>query len=619
MRRFARTLCLASFGAAIAGTAVSAETPPPPAVWDLRPLYATDAAWDTERQAIEAELPGLAALKGGLGDGAGLEAGLDRIWALKKRLSRLDTYASLLADVDTRIEANQIRQQKADDLRNKLEETIAFVKPEVIGLGRPKVEAFLAERPGLAKDRYELQSILREADHTLGQEAEKLLAAAQTPLEQPASIYRLLANADIPWPTIEVGGKKIVLDQEGYVSHRDDRDPKIRRRVFATFWPVFKTYERTFGATFAANARGTVFAARARKYPDAMAAALARDNVPAEVYRTLIAEAHRGLPTLHRYLALGKKLLGLKDYRYSDVYVPFAEPPRRYSLAEAERLTLEAVAPLGEDYAGDLANGFQGAWMHAVAQRGKRSGAYMNGSAYEVHPYVLMSYSGKYDSVSTLAHEFGHAMHSVLANRTQPYETADYSIFVAEIPSTTNEMLLADHVIAHSKTKAERIYALSQALELLRGTFFRQAMFAEFEAETHAAIERGEALTGADLSRIYLGLLRRYMGEAEGVMKIDPLYGVEWAYIPHFYSDFYVYQYATSISAAAYFAEGLEKGDADLRRRYFDMLKAGGSDDPYLIVKRAGPDLASPEPYRALVKRMDRLLDRLAAAMAEKG
>lgn len=382
---------------------------------------------------------------------------------------------------------------------------------------------------------------------------------------------------------------------------------------------MFKTYERTFGATLAANTRGAVFAAKARKYPDSLSAALAHDNVPADVYRTLIAEAHNGLPTLHRYLTLGKKLLGLKTLRYSDIYVPFADPPRRYSLAEAEQLTLQAVQPLGEDYGRDLSAAFQNAWMHAKPQRGKRSGAYMNGAAYDVHPYVLMSFSGNYDSVSTLAHEFGHAMHTVLANRAQPFETADYSIFVAEIPSTTNEMLLADHVIANSKSKAERIYALSQALELLRGTFFRQAMFAEFEAETHIAIERGQPLTGDGLSKLYLGLLRRYMGDAEEVAKVDDIYGVEWAYIPHFYADFYVYQYATSISAAAYFAEGLEKGDTDLRERYFNMLKAGGSDDPYLIVKRAGPDLASPEPYRALIRRMDHLLDQLESAMAENG
>jgi len=385
-----------------------------------------------------------------------------------------------------------------------------------------------------------------------------------------------------------------------------------------TFWPVFKAYERTIGATYAANLRGTVFNAKARNYPSSLAAALGPYNTPDAVYRTLVAEANAGLPTLHRYFNLSKKLLGLKEMRYSDVYVPLAKPPRKYSLAEAEQLTLQGIKPLGEAYGQDVAKGFAEAWMHATPQRGKRSGAYMNGAAYEVHPFVLMSFNGGYDSVSTLAHEWGHAMHSVLANRAQPYETADYALFIAEIPSTTNEMLLADYVIANAKTREEKIFALSQELELLRGTFFRQAMFAEFELTAHEAMEKGEALTGERLTAIYLDLLKRYHGDAKGVVKIDPLYGVEWAYIPHFYNDFYVFQYATSISAAAYFAEGIGKGDTALRERYFDMLKAGGSNDPYLIVKQAGLDMATPAPYRALVKRMDHLMDQLEAIEAGK-
>jgi oligoendopeptidase F len=226
---------------------------------------------------------------------------------------------------------------------------------------------------------------------------------------------------------------------------------------------------------------------------------------------------------------------------------------------------------------------------------------------------VLLSFNNNYESVSTLAHEWGHAMHSVLAIGAQPFETARYGLFVAEIPSTTNEMLLADYVTQHAKTKEEKVYALSQQLELLRRTFFRQAMFAEFELKAHEAIEQDKPLTGEDLTRLYLDLIRRYHGDAQGVMKIDDLYGVEWEYIPHFYSDYYVFQYATSISAAAYFAEGIGKGDTALRDRYLDMLKAGGSNDPYLVVKAAGLDMASPEPYRALVHRMDRLLDELDA------
>ena len=289
------------------------------------------------------------------------------------------------------------------------------------------------------------------------------------------------------------------------------------------------------------------------------------------------------------------------------------KPPRSYTLGEAEQLTLQAVAPLGDDYVKALGQHFQEGWMDAVPRTGKRGGAYMNPAAYDVHPFVLLSFNNNYESVTTVAHEWGHAMHSVLANATQPFETADYGIFVAEIPSTTNEMLLADYVTAHAKTKEEKIYALTQSLEGLRTTFFRQAMFAEFELKAHEAIEKGDAVTGEDLTKMYLELLRRYHGDAQGVMKIEDLYGAEWEYIPHFYNDFYVYQYATSISAAAYFSEGIEKGDTDLRTRYLNMLKAGGSNDPYLVVKAAGLDMATPAPYRALVHRMDRLLDELDA------
>ena len=255
--------------------------------------------------------------------------------------------------------------------------------------------------------------------------------------------------------------------------------------------------------------------------------------------------------------------------------------------------------------------------MDAVPRKGKVSGAYMNPGAYDVHPFVLMSFNNNYESVTTVAHEWGHAMHSVLANATQPFETADYGIFVAEIPSTTNEMLLADYVARNARTKAEKIYAITMQLESMRTVFFRQALFAEFELKAHEAVEKDQPLTGEDLTKIYLDLLRRYHGDAQGVMKIEELYGTEWEYIPHFYTDYYVYQYATSISAAAFFAEGIEKGDTDLRTRYLDMLKSGGSNDPYLVVKKAGLDMATPAPYRALVARMARLTDELDALTSD--
>lgn len=605
--------------AASAATTQSNPSANPPAVWDLTSLYPSDAAWETERQALLADLPKMKALQGTLGtSSASLLKGLQTMSDIRRRANRLEVYSGLKADANTKDDANQARNQLAYSLDSQVDQATAFISPEIAAIGAEKIDTWIKQEPGLQKFSYMLHTALRLSAHTLSAGEENLLAAANDPLEQAGSIYNLLTNAELPWPKITVRGKVYTLDQETYVSLRSDRDPKVRQQVFKAFWPVFKAYERTIGAIYVAHLRGNVFKARARKYDSSLDMALSGGNTPDAVYTTLVAQANAGLPTLHRYFKLRSKLLGLKQAGYQDIYVPLANPPRQYSLAEAEALTLDAVQPLGDDYVKTLGGNFQKGWMHSLQQQGKHSGAYMNGAAYDVHPFVLMTFDGGYESVSTLAHEWGHAMHTVLANGAQPFETADYPIFVAEIPSTTNEMLLADYVASHAKTRAEKVFALSQELELLRGTFFRQAMFAEFELKAHDAIEHDQSLTGADLSKMYLELLKRYHGDAQGVVHIDDLYGVEWAYIPHFYSDFYVYQYATSISAAAYFAEGIEKGDTALRERYFNMLKAGGSDDAYQVVKRAGLDMATPAPYQAIVRRMDKVMDELEAVMAQK-
>ena len=499
----------------------------------------------------------------------------------------------------------------------RLSEASAWLAPEVSAIGKAKIDALIAAEPRLAPFAYPLHAILRQAAHTLPASEEALLAAAADALSQPKNIFEMLTYADMPRPTISVRGKPVRLDAETYGKLRDDGDPAVREQVFKAYWGGYAAYERTFGATYTANMRGKAFDAHAHKYDDTLQAKLDASNTPAAVYRTLVAEANAGLPTLQRYLRLRGRLLGLKQQHYSDVYAELAKAPRTYTLGEAEALTLQALAPLGQDYVKGLGQHFQEGWMDAVPREGKRSGAYMNPFGYGVHPYVLLTFNGNYQSVSTVAHEWGHAMHSVLDQAVQPYAIANYDNFVAEIPSTANEMLLADYVGHNAKTRQEKIYALTMQLEGMRSTFFRQAMFAEFELQAHAAIEKSEPLTGEDLSRIYLDLLRRCPGDAQGVMKIEDLYGIEWAAVPHFYTDYYVYQYATCISAAAFFVDGIEKGDAAVRGRYLDMLKAGGSDDPYLLIRKAGLDMASPAPYRALVARMARLTDELDALTAD--
>ncbi len=600
-------------------TPASADSAPatadnPPAVWELTALYADDAAWEAARQTALAQLPQLKALQGTLGAGpASLLSAMQAISNEQRALTRLEAYARLKSDADTQVTANQALRQQAASARARFSQAVAFQSSEIAALGQGKIDSYLAAEPKLAPFSYALHTALRQAAHTLSADQEALLAGAADPLSQPAQIYQLLFNADMPWPTITVRGEKVALDQSTYVKLRGDHDPEVRDLVFKSSWPVYQSFQRSIGAIYVAHLHGVVFDARAHKFDSALQAKLSKYNTPEAVYRTLVAEANAGLPTLQRYLKLRGRLLGIQEQTYSAIYAELAEAPRSYTLAEAEALTLKGVAPLGDDYVKTLRQHFLEGWMDAVPRKGKRSGAYTNETAYDVHPFVLLSFNNNYVSVTMVAHEWGHAMHSVMANAAQPYPTAEHGIFVAEIPSTTNEMLLADYVAKNAKTKDEKIYALELQLEGMRTVFYHQALLAEFELKAHEAVEKDRPLTGEDLSKLYLDLLRRYYGDAQGVMKIEDPYGTQWEYFPQFYTDYYVYQYATSISAAAFFAEGIEKGDTDLRTRYLDMLRAGGSNDPYLVVKKAGLDMATPAPYRALVARMARLTDELDA------
>jgi oligoendopeptidase F len=363
------------------------------------------------------------------------------------------------------------------------------------------------------------------------------------------------------------------------------------------------------------------YEAKIRKFPNALQAALFPDNMPEAVYRQLVAQANAGLPAMYRYLKLRKKLLGITgDLAYYDIYPTMfrLEKPLNFSIMESERLTLIATEPYGPEYAAALKKGFSGNWMDVLPRDGKASGAYMQGSAYDVHPYLHLNHNFDYDSLSTFAHEWGHAVHTVLDRASQPYETFNYSTFIAETASISNEMLLNNYMVAHARNKAEKLYYLGEGLEMIRGTFFRQTMFAEFQARLHDEMEKGAALSGKRMTQLYCELLKKYHGEAQGVMKIDPAYCIEWAFVPHFYYGFYVYQYATSMAGAAQFTDAIEKQGAQARDRYIAMLKAGGSDYPYNLYKKAGIDMASPAPYRALVARMNHIMDQIDAELAKK-
>jgi len=538
---------------------------------------------------------------------------------LQEQMIRLGTFAALVSDENVRNAPALERNQEMDMLGNKLAQAASFVNPELLAVGEPKLRGFLAAEPGLAVYRFPILDTLRNAPHTLGAEAESVLSATGLIADTASSLYGILANADLPWPTIKLAdGTETRLDQAGYTRWRAVNNRADRQAVFTAFWGKMKEYERTFGVALFSQVKTDWFNASVRKYPSSLAAALAGGNVPEAVYRTLLAETNANLPTLHRYFKLRGRMLGLTDLRYWDIYPPMVKLEKAFPYEQAKQLTLAAVQPLGADYVADITRSFAGRYTDVYPQPGKRSGAYMSGSVHDAHPYVLLNYNDDYESVSTTAHEWGHGLHSVLANRTQPAPLAQYSIFTAEIASTLNEALLLEHMLKIAKDDDERLFYLGSALEQLRGTFFRQAMFAEFELRIHEEVEKGGALSGEEFTRLYADILRRYHGDAEGVLKIDDLVTVEWAYIPHFYRDFYVYQYATSIAASQAFAERILAGEPGAVDTYLGLLKAGGSDYPYELVKKAGVDLATPAPYRALVKRMNRIMDEIEAILAKR-
>jgi len=596
-----------------------------PAVdWDLTDLYATPQAWTDSYAKTRAAAEKLAAYKGTLGKSADAMAkALVAISDLNREVNRLTTYASLTSDHDLRVAANLERYQQAQALNTHLNESTSWVAPEIVRVGATKVKAFKAANKALAgRFSYYLDNTLRSAPHTLGDEAENILASTGSLLAQPDTLHSQLANAELPLPTVTLSdGQQARLTQATYEKYRQSQVRADRKLVFDEYWGAWKKFEGTAGSMLATQVMGDHFTAQARKFGTALEAAQFPDNMPDKVYRTLVAEANAALPTLHRYLKLRKRLLGITDdLHYYDNYPPMFKLDKQpqFDVADSERITLEALQPLGEDYLGLMRKGFASSWMSVYPAEGKKLGAYMNNGAYDVHPYLLLNHNNDYQALSTLAHEWGHAVHTLLADRAQPYDKSFYSTFIAESASIGNEMLLNDYMVAHAANRSEKLYYLGQGLESIRTTYFRQVMFAEFELAIHEELEQGRPLSGERMSEMYCGLLRKYYGEADGVMKIDPEYCIEWAVVPHFYYNFYVYQYATSMAGAAWFTDAIVSEGAPARERFLTLLRAGGSDYPYELYKRAGVDMATPGPYRALAARMNRLLDEVEALEAEK-
>jgi oligoendopeptidase F len=590
--------------------------------WNLAEVYPSDAAWRAAKDRLTADLSQIDAFKGRLGTSAAtLADALETISRLDKELSRLYTYAMMLADQDTRQAGPQGMKQEMVQLASAFGARASFVEPEVLRLPPGTAERFLGAEPRLAVYRFMLEDIQRRAAHTLSDNEEKLLAAVGPVAAGASNAYGLFANADLPFPTVTLSdGRTVKIDQAAYADLRALPNRADREQVMRAFFTAFGSFGRTFGATMDGEVQKVKFYADARKYASNLAFALDGPNIPVSVYTRLVDGVNRNLPVFHRYLKLRKRMMGLDELHYYDLYAPLVGSVNlEYTPDQAEKLVLDAVAPLGSEYQAVVQRAFNERWIDLLPTEAKRSGAYSTGGAYDVHPYMLINYNGKYTDVSTIAHEMGHTMQSYFSNKTQPYPLAGYPTFVAEVASTFNESLLIDHVLASVKDDDTRLALLGNYLENIKGTVFRQTQFAEFELRMHEMAEQGQPITGDALARLYLDITRRYYGHDQGVSIVDDYVAHEWSYIPHFYRDFYVFQYATSFTASEALAAKVKTGDPEARRRYLAFISAGGSKYPIDLLKEAGVDMTTDEPLDLTMAAMTKVMDEMEAILARRG
>jgi oligoendopeptidase F len=580
--------------------------------WNLADLYSSDAAWRADKEASQAALADLRQYKGRLASSAAaLADALDKFFGLDKRLSRVAVYASLLADQDTRDSAHQGMRQEMSELFSAFGAESAYIEPEVLRFPQGTVARFLASEPRLKTYSFYLQDIARRAPHTLTENEERILANLGPLAGSSSNTFNILSNADFPYPTVTLSdGKPARIDQAGFALLRATPNRADREKVMSAFFTALGSFSRTFGTTIDGEVQKVLFSVKTRNFPNALASQLDGPNIPESVYTRLIEGVNKELPAFHRYLKLRKRMMGLDTLHYYDLYAPLVGSVNLdYKPEEAQSHVLAAVAPLGSEYQSVIQRAFKERWIDLFPTEGKRSGAYSQGGAYDVHPYMLINYNGHYDDVSTLAHELGHTMQSYFSNRAQPYPLAGYPIFVAEVASTFNENLLIDHMLKTIKDPDTRLSILGNYLEGIKGTVFRQAQFAEFEVRMHEMAQKGQPITGDALARLYLDITRKYYGHDQGVCIVDDYIAHEWSYVPHFYRDFYVFQYATSFTASAALAEKVKAGDPEARKRYLAFLSAGGSKYPIDLLKDAGVDMTTDEPLTLTMKEMNRVMD----------
>ncbi len=578
--------------------------------WNLETVYPDEARWETDFQAVKERIPRLQTFQGTLGDSVGqLLACLALRDESGKLMEQLLVYSRMRKDEDNGNSRYQALADRATMLAAELSSATAFIVPEILSIPEEKLQSFVASEPGLGLYRHHLDELLRQRPHIRSTEVEVVLAQSTEVSRTPDNTYTMLTNADMKFPTInDEQGNPVELSHARYNQMRESQDRRVRKDAFDAMHGTYHSYRNTLASSLAGSVRADIFYARTRNYPTALEAALGPNNIPIAVYHSLVRTADQNLPLLHRYMSLRKRLLGLEELHHYDLYVPMVPDVKvETPYEEASRTVLSALAPMGEEYLNALRSGINSRWIDIYENEGKTSGAYSGGS-YTTNPFVLLNYQGTLNDVFTLAHELGHSMHSYFTRRTQPYVYGDYTIFLAEVASTLNETLLTDYLLKQTNDRKLRAYLVNQQLERFRTTLFRQTMFAEFELDIHTRAEAGEAITPDQLNSLYRDLNVRYYGSE---VAPDQEISIEWARIPHFYWAFYVYQYATGISAAAALAHQILTEGEPAVQRYLRFLKSGSSQYSIDLLREAGVDMATPEPVQRALDIFEKSLDQM--------
>ncbi|NGT84276.1 oligoendopeptidase F [Clostridium perfringens] len=577
--------------------------------WRIDKIYETPAKWNEELNNLKEEAPKLKDFEGKLGNKEELKAFLALNEKLSRKLGKLYVYAHMRSHEDTSNPEMQSLVNKIDPYSAEFSSYTAYFVPEILSLKEGKIENFINEDKDLKQYKIYFEMILNEKPHILSKEVESVLASVSDCLGAPESIYSMLTNSDMTFGEIvDESGRKVELTEGNYISFIKSKDRKVREAAFKLLFGTYKKYENTLATSLTSSIKNFVFESKTRKYNSSLEASLKPNNIPVEVYYNALKTVDENMDALHRYVRIKKKLLNLEEIHMYDLYVPVIECKKEHlEYKDAISLVEEGLKPLGKEYLDIFNEGINEGWIDVYENKGKRSGAYSWGS-YDTMPYVLLNYNYELNDASTLAHEMGHSIHSYYTRKTQPYIYGDYSLFCAEVASTTNEILLIHHLIEKETDKNKKLYLINQELEQIRTTVFRQLMFAEFELKTHEAIENGESLTSEVLCKMWKDINIKYFGKD---MNVDEEISIEWARIPHFYSDFYVYQYATGYAAASSFANSILSKGEEAVEKYKGFLKAGGSMYPIDTLKMAGVDMTTSKPLKDTLDRFNELLDML--------